>query len=90
MAEVLDRAADTIRERADIRRLVKTLTAQGRLSRWVLTLIPVVLAVLLTVVNPGYLDPLFTTNTGRILVIVCVLMITAGSLVIKRIVEIEV
>jgi Flp pilus assembly protein TadB len=90
MAEVLDRAADTIRERADIRRLVKTLTAQGRLSRWVLTLIPIVLAVILTGVNPGYLDPLFSTGTGRTLLIVCVVMVMAGSLVIKRIVEIEV
>jgi tight adherence protein B len=90
MAEVLDRAADSIRERADIRRLVKTLTAQGRLSRWVLTLLPLVLALVLTVVNPGYLDPLFATNTGRFLLILSVVMITAGSLVIKRIVQIEV
>lgn len=90
MAEVLDRAADTIRERADIRRLVKTLTAQGRLSRWVLTLLPFVLATVLTLVNPGYLDPLFNTSAGRFLLIVSVVMVTAGSLVIKRIVEIEV
>jgi tight adherence protein B len=90
MAEVLDRAADTIRERADIRRLVKTLTAQGRLSRWVLTLLPFVLGIVLTLVNPGYLDPLFTTNAGRFLLILSVLMVTAGSLVIKRIVEIKV
>jgi tight adherence protein B len=90
MAEVLDRAADSIRERADIRRLVKTLTAQGRLSRWVLTMLPLVLALVLTIVNPGYLDPLFATTTGRFLLILSVVMITAGSLVIKRIVQIEV
>ena len=42
-AEVLDRVAETIRERFELRRLVKTLTAQGRMSRWVVSLLPVVL-----------------------------------------------
>ena len=55
-----------------------------------LTLLPFVLATVLTLVNPGYLDPLFNTSAGRFLLIVSVVMVTAGSLVIKRIVEIEV
>ncbi len=40
-AEVLDTVIETLRERADIRRLVKTLTAQGRMARWILTALPI-------------------------------------------------
>ena len=41
-AEVLDTVVETIRERADLRRLVQTLTAQGRMARWILTALPIV------------------------------------------------
>jgi tight adherence protein B len=90
MAEVLDRVTDTIRERFELRRMVRTLTAQGRLSRWVVSALPLLLLGALTVLNPTYLAPLFTTTVGRVLLVVGGLMVMAGSLVIKRIVEIEV
>jgi tight adherence protein B len=89
-AEVLDRVTETVRERLAVRRLVATLTAQGRLSRWVLTLIPVFLLAFMTAVNPDYMSPLFTTGIGKALLVVCAVMVTAGSLVIKRIVDIKV
>ena len=89
-AEVLDRVTESIRDRMELRRLVRTLTAQGRLSRWILTLIPVFLAFALSVLNPGYLHPLFSHASGRILLIVAAGMVVAGSLLIKRIVNIKV
>ena len=90
MAEVLDRVTDTIRERFELRRMVRTLTAQGRLSRWVVSALPVLLLAALSVLNPTYLAPLFTTTAGKALLVVAGLMVMTGSLVIKRIVEIEV
>ena len=57
-AEVIDRVIETVRGRAELRRLVKTLTAQGRLSRWILTALPIVLALALPLLSPGYLNPL--------------------------------
>ena len=60
------------------------------MSRWVLTAIPVVLALVLTLINPGYLSPLFDHGSGRVLLVVSALMITAGSLVIRKIVNIKV
>lgn len=89
-AEVLDRVTEAVRERLALRRMVASLTAQGRMSRWVLTGIPVFLLVILTAINPSYMNPLYTTAIGRVLLVVCAVMITAGSLVIKRIVDIKV
>jgi tight adherence protein B len=90
MAEVLDTVVDTIRDRFDLRRLIKTLTAQGRMARWILTLLPVFLALVITLFNPGYMQPLFETKPGQILVAIAVVMLVSGSLIIKRIVNIKV
>jgi tight adherence protein B len=89
-AEVLERVTETIRERLALRRTVQTLTAQGRMSRWVLTAIPVGLLAVISVVNPDYVQPLFGTSTGKFLLVVASVMVTAGSLVIKKIVDIKV
>jgi tight adherence protein B len=89
-AEVLDRVAETVRGRFDLRRLVRTLTTQGRMSRWVLSLLPVGLLVLMTLINPAYVAPLYFNPVGRILLVVAGVMVVAGSLVIKRIVNIKV
>jgi tight adherence protein B len=89
-AEVLDRVADTVRERFELRRLVRTLTTQGRLSRWILTGLPILLLVVITFLNPEYVDPLYTRQGGRILLIVAAVMVTSGSLVIRKIINIRV
>jgi tight adherence protein B len=90
MAEVLDRVTETIRERFELRRMVRTLTAQGRMSRWVVSALPILLLAALAALNPTYLAPLFTTSVGNVLLVVAGLMVVTGSFVIKRIVEIEV
>jgi tight adherence protein B len=89
-AEVLDRVTETVRERFALRRLVRTLTAQGRMSRWVLTGLPIGLLLLIAVLNSGYLHPLLHTGFGKVLLVIGAIMVTTGSLIIKRIVEIEV
>ncbi len=89
-AEVLDRVTDTIRERFELRRTVNTLTAQGRMSRWVLTLLPIGLLVIITLINPGYINIMYSSVAGRILLVMAGISVTAGSVVIKRIVNIKV
>jgi tight adherence protein B len=89
-AEVLDRVAETVRERFELRRLVRTLTAQGRLSRWILTGLPVFLLLVITLLNPSYIAPLYDHTGGRILLILATIMVTSGSLVIRRIINIKV
>lgn len=89
-AEVLDRVVENIRGRMEIRRLIRVLTAQGRLARWVLTALPLVLVGFLMFINPDWLDPLTSTNIGRAFLVLWALMLIAGSITIKKIVEIEV
>jgi tight adherence protein B len=89
-AEVLDRVAETVRERFEVRRLVRTLTTQGRMSRWILTGLPVFLLVVISFLNPDYIQPLYDKTGGRVLLLVAALMVTTGSLVIRKIVDIKV
>ena len=90
MAEVLDTVVETIRDRFDLRRLVKTLTAQGRMARWVLSLLPLFLLVVISLLNPTYMEPLFASTFGRVALLFASGMVVAGSFVIKRIVNIKV
>jgi tight adherence protein B len=90
MAEVLETVIDSIRSRFDLQRLVKTLTAQGRMARWLLTLLPLFLASIITLLNPGYMRPLFESSGGRIALVLATVMVVAGSLAIRRIVDIKV
>jgi len=89
-AEVLDRVTETIRERFELRRTVKTLTAQGRMSRWVLTALPISLFAFISLVNPTYMHVLTQATFGKVLLIIAAISVTAGSLIIKRIVDIKV
>jgi tight adherence protein B len=88
-AEVLDRVTENIRARFELRRLVKTLTAQGRMSRWIVTALPLCLLLALGLINPHYLNPLFHTTVGLIFFIGASAMVVAGSLLIKKIVKID-
>lgn len=90
MAEVLERVTDTIRERFELRRMVQTLTAQGRMSRWIVTALPIGLLIAISLINPDYTKPLFESTGGRLALMVAGVMLIAGSLVIKRIVNIKV
>jgi tight adherence protein B len=90
MAEVLDRVADGVRERGELRRELLALTAQARLSRWVVTALPPVVCGVVEIINPDYLRPLLNTSTGMILLAVGAGFLVIGSLVMRAITEIEV
>jgi tight adherence protein B len=89
-AEVLDRVVDNIRGRMELQRLVQVLTAQGRIARYILTGIPVVLLAFFLLVNKPWLEPLWETTLGNIAMFLWVIMLVGGWFAIKKIVEIEV
>jgi tight adherence protein B len=89
-AEVLDTVVTTIRERGELRRLVRTLTAQGRMARWILTALPIVLSAFLWLIHPDIIGILFASSGGQIALVVAACMVIAGSALIQRIVDIEV
>lgn len=90
LAEVLDNIAGTIRERIRIKGEIKTLTAQGRMSGWVIGLLPIILGALMFVINPSYIMELFTTQIGLMLLTAAVMGEIIGIILIKRIVNIRV
>jgi tight adherence protein B len=89
-AEILDQVAANVRARFELRRLVKTLTAQGRVSRWIVTALPIALFLLILVINPSYVHPLLYTTGGQLLMIIGGCMTVAGSFAISKIVQVEV
>ncbi|HET8537493.1 MAG TPA: VWA domain-containing protein [Solirubrobacteraceae bacterium] len=89
-AEALDRVVGNIRGRDDIRRLVRSLTAQGRLSQSVLTALPVGTALVLKFFGGEAMDPLFKTTWGHALLALAAAMCAAGGFWIGRIVSIKV
>ncbi len=63
-ADVIEQVAQNVRTRQELRRLARTLTAQGRMARWILTALPIGLFILLLMINPEYLSPLWETTFG--------------------------
>ncbi len=84
LAEVLDNISGTIRERNQLRRQVKALSAEGRLSAYILLGLPFVVALALSVLNPGYLGEL-TRGFGPVLCGIGVGFMTLGTLWMKKI-----
>lgn len=78
LAETLQRTAATIRERNQIRRQVKALSAEGRLSAIVLILLPVMVLVAVLVLRPAYLAPFVETPLGWIAMIVAIVLMAIG------------
>jgi len=89
-AEVVDRVAETVRERFDLKRMIQTLTMQGRMSRWIVSALPIGIIIILQLENPHYLHPLLASTGGKIVFGLAAAWAVAGSYAIKRIVEIEV
>jgi tight adherence protein B len=90
LAEILDNVADTLRERATMRRQVRVLTSEGRLSAWVLALMPFAIALYMFAVNREYIMLLFTTKTGLMMLGGAGLLLGAGILWMRKIVDIDV
>jgi tight adherence protein B len=90
LGEILDNVADTMRERIRIRGEIQTLTAQQKLTGIVIGLLPLFVAILFSVLSPGYINPLFETGLGKIMLVIAVVMEVIGLMVIQRILDIEV
>ena len=89
IAEALDRVAEGARERADLRREIKALTAQAKMSSLVLTALPGVLLAGLSVISPRYSHPLFHTTMGLAALGFGVFLVFAGWKVMQKITQVE-
>lgn len=90
LAEVLEKIGKVIRDRIQLFGVVRDLTAEGRLSGWVLLLLPVLVFFGMMVVNPGYAAELTDTDSGRKMLGIAIGMDLMGMAMIKKIVNIKV
>lgn len=90
LAEVLDKAAYVIRERFRLRRQVRVHTAQGRLTGWILSFLPVVLGIGLYLINPETMSLLWKRPIGVKLLYTAAAMTITGALIIRKIVRMDV
>lgn len=90
LADILDTISFTIRERVRIKGEIRTLTAQGRGSAYVITALPIGLTLLLLVLNRGYIEKLFTHTCGWIMIGVGILLMSTGAFALSKITNIEV
>jgi tight adherence protein B len=90
LAQTLDTISSTVRGRIYIKREIRSLTAQQRLTGYVLAALPLFMAVVFSIISPGYLRPLFEPGLIRLLPATALAMQIIGFLVIRKIVDIEV
>jgi len=90
LAEVLSTVAATLRERERLRRQVQVLSAEGRLSAWILGLLPAVFALYLVLVRPEYLKPLVSEPIGWVMIVVGSVLLITGALWLRKVVRVEV
>jgi tight adherence protein B len=87
LAGLIDMVADTVRQRQQFIRKVKGLTAMGRAGAYTLVALPFFIAAAITVINPTYMDPLYHSSTGHMLIYVGLGMMAFGSVILKKIVS---
>jgi len=90
LVEILDRTTAVLRDRMRIQGELRVHTAQGRLTGWILCLLPIVMFCLINLTNPGYANVLVSDPVGRKLAYTGICMMVLGGLVIRKIVRIRV
>lgn len=90
LAEILDKLAVTIRERFKILGQLRVYTAQGRLSGYILGVMPIVLALIIWIINPGYLMTLINNKVGLYMIATAVFLQIIGFFVIRKIIKIQI
>ena len=90
LTDIFDKISETIRARMRIERRVRTLTAQGRMQGLIVSCMPLVLGLAMTVLKPGTMKPFIFSLTGAACIGVVLALVTVGWLIIRKIIKIEV
>ena len=89
LAEILDNLASVMRDRFRVRRQLRVLTAQGRMTGWILTLFPIVLALALWAFNPGHMTAFLTDPAGVHMLQIAAVLQVIGTVLIRKIVSVD-
>lgn len=89
LAEVLDQVNETIRERSEIKGHIKSLAAEGKFSAYILMAMPIGIVVMLMLVNPGYMNVMFTNPLGWGMIAASIILMTIGGLWMRKIIDLK-
>ena len=89
LTEILEKISYTIRERFKLIGQIRTYTAQGRMSAWLLGTLPIIFVLIISVLNPDYLTPLFQDKIGHYLILLAAILQIIGFILIRQIVRIK-
>jgi tight adherence protein B len=89
LAEIFERIALVIRSRFRFGRRVRTLSAEGRMSAWILTLVPIILFGVLWITTPTYLPPLLASPSGQKMIMFAVMMMIVAVFWMRKIIRID-
>jgi tight adherence protein B len=90
LAEILDKLSEVLRARYRFLRRVRTLSAEGRMSAWILVLMPFVMAAVISITSPSYLPMLTKDPIGQTLILVAAVTMTLGIVWIRRIIRVRI
>jgi tight adherence protein B len=90
LAEIMDKLGHIIRERFRLLGQIRIFTAQGRMTGYILSVLPIAGGILFYLINPDYIRLLFTEQVGQLMVIIAVALQVAGIFVIRRIIDVKV
>ncbi|MGI6621918.1 MAG: secretion system protein [Clostridiaceae bacterium] len=90
LAEILDNISETIRQRIRAKGEIRTLTAQGRMSGWIISLLPFFLAMAVLVISPEQMYTLVSNPIGIMMIVLALVMEGMGIIFVRRIINIEV
>jgi tight adherence protein B len=89
LVEVLRNTVDTMRERAQVRRQVRALSAEGRLSAYILIALPILLGAYMFLAKRDYIRPLYTTPAGLVMLIGGAVLVVVGSIWMRNVIKLE-
>ncbi len=89
LAEVLDQVNETIRERSEIKGHIKSLAAEGKFSAYILMAMPIGIVLMLMLVNPGYMNVMFTNPLGWGMMAASAVLMTIGGLWMRKIIDLK-
>lgn len=89
LADILDSVSDTIRERITIKKNIKTLTAQGRISGIIIGALPIFMFVMISIINPSYMSVFTTTTIGKLMLATSIFFEVVGALIIRKLIDVK-
>jgi tight adherence protein B len=87
LASLFDTVSETVRQRQQFARKIRSLTAMGRMSAYTLIGLPFLLMAAISLINPAYMQPLFHSSTGHMLLVIGLGMMAIGSAILQKIVS---